>query len=119
MILATPVTLVSVLKGAAYGWRQERLAKNAEEIKRIAGEFHERVRVFGEAYAESGRHLSRAIQAYNSSVASWDARLLPSLQRMQELGAGAADPPELESIDAAVRPPRPVDSDVVEPTRPS
>jgi DNA recombination protein RmuC len=119
VMLATPVTLVSVLKGVAYGWRQERLAKNAEELKRIAGEFHERVRIFGEAYADSGRHLSRAIEAYNHSVASWDARLLPSLQRMQELGAGAVDPPEPSRIDAAVRSPRLVEPDTVEPTRPS
>src|SRR5262249_9163288 len=44
VLIATPVTLVSVLKGVAYGWRQERLATNADELRRIAGEFHERVR---------------------------------------------------------------------------
>jgi DNA recombination protein RmuC len=88
VLIATPVTLVSVLKGVAYGWRQEKLAKNAEELRRIAGEFHERVRTFGDVYIESGRHLQRAMEAYNKSVASWDARLLPSLKRMRELGVG-------------------------------
>ena len=46
VLLATPVTLVSVLKGVAYGWRQERLAQNAEELRRIASEFYERMRAF-------------------------------------------------------------------------
>jgi len=108
VLIATPVTLVSVLKGVAYGWRQERLAQNAEELRRIAGEFHERVRVFGEAFMDSGRHLGRAVDAYNKSVASWDARMLPSLKRMQELGVGsAAPPPEPPRIDTGVRTPQP------------
>ncbi|MBZ5634137.1 MAG: DNA recombination protein RmuC [Acidobacteriia bacterium] len=106
VLLATPVTLVSILKGVSYGWRQERLAKNAEELRRIAGEFHERVRAFAEYYADSGRHLSKAIEAYNRSVASWDARLLPSLKRMRELGVGgSAEPPQPARIDTAARQP--------------
>jgi DNA recombination protein RmuC len=119
VMLATPVTLVSVLKGVALGWRQERLAKNAEELRRIAGDFQERARVFGEAYADAGRHLARAVDAYNRSAGSWDARLLPSLQRLKELGAGAADPPEPRHIDTAVREPRPVEppAPLAEPPR--
>lgn len=107
VLIATPVTLVSVLKGVAYGWRQEVLAENAAELRKIAGEFYERARIFGDLYADSGRHLARAVEAYNRSAASWDARLLPSLQRMKELGAGgAADPPQPPHIDTAARQPR-------------
>jgi DNA recombination protein RmuC len=118
VLLATPVTLVSILKGVSYGWRQERLAKNAEELRRIAGEFHERVRAFAEFYADSGRHLSKAIEAYNRSVASWDARLLPSLKRMRELGVGAtAEPPQPARIDTAARQPElPEDVARIRPT---
>jgi DNA recombination protein RmuC len=118
VLLATPVTLVSILKGVSYGWRQERLAKNAEELRRIAGEFHERVRAFADFYADSGRHLSKAIEAYNRSVASWDARLLPSLKRMRELGVGAsAEPPQPARIDTAARQPElPEDATRVRPT---
>lgn len=106
VLLATPVTLVSVLKGVAYGWRQERLAKNAEELRRIAGEFHERVRAFAEFYADSGRHLAKAVEAYNRSAGSWDSRLLPSLRRMRELGVGgSAEPPQPPRIDTAIRQP--------------
>jgi DNA recombination protein RmuC len=105
VLIATPVTLVSVLKGVAYGWRQERMAKNADELRRIASELHDRVRIFAEAYADSGRQLAKAVDAYNRSVGSWEARLQPSLKKMRELGAGgAAEIPEPAIIDAAVRP---------------
>jgi DNA recombination protein RmuC len=106
VMLATPVTLVSVLKGIAHGWREQRLAQNADELRRIAGEFHDRVRVFADAYADSGRQLARAIDAYNRSVASWDARLAPSLRRMRELGAGAQEIAEPARIETAAREPQ-------------
>lgn len=102
VLIATPVTLISVLKGVAHGWRQQKLAENAEELRRIAGEFHERVRVFGGLYADAGRHLARAVAAYNKSAGSWDTRLAPSLRRMQELGAAghteAPAPPHIETV---------------------
>lgn len=104
VMLATPVSLVSVLKGVSYGWRQERLAKNAEELRRIAGEFYDRARAFAEYYADSGRNLAKAVDAYNRSVGSWEARLEPSLKRMRELGAGGAtEVPMPARIDSAVR----------------
>ncbi|HEY7337429.1 MAG TPA: DNA recombination protein RmuC [Bryobacteraceae bacterium] len=106
VLLATPVTLVSVLKGVAYGWKQERLAKNADELRRIASEFYDRVRAFAEVYADSGRNLAKAVDAYNRSVGSWQARLEPSLRRMRDLGAGgSADIPDLARIDSGVREP--------------
>ncbi len=104
VLLATPLTLVSVLKGIAYGWRQERLAKNADELRRISSEFYERVRAFAEFYAASGRHLAKAVDSYNRSVASWDSRLQPSLKRMRELGvAGRTEAPALGHIEVPVR----------------
>jgi DNA recombination protein RmuC len=107
VLLATPVTLVSVLKGVAYGWKQERLAQNAGEIRRIAGEFYDRVRTFAEVYADSGRHLARAVDAYNRSAGSWEARMLPALKRMRDLGAGSGeDAPQPVKIETAVRDPQ-------------
>jgi DNA recombination protein RmuC len=106
VLIATPVTLVSVLKGVAYGWKQERLAKNTDELRRIASELYDRIRTFAEAYAESGRNLAKAVQAYNRSVGSWETRLQPSLNRMRDLGAGgAADVPELPRIEVGLRDP--------------
>lgn len=106
VLLATPVTLISVLKGIAYGWRQEKLAQNASELRRISAELYDRLRAFAEAYADSGRHLARALDAYNRSAGSWDARLLPSLERMRELGAGTAEAPQIPRVDGAAREPR-------------
>ena len=107
VLLATPVTLISVLKGVSYGWKQEKLAQNAVELRRIAAEFYDRVRSFAGSYADSGRHLARAVDAYNQSAGSWDARMLPSLKRMRELGAGAGDDaPEPIRIDTPVREPQ-------------
>ena len=111
VLLATPATLISVLKGVAYGWRQERLAKNAEELRRIAEEFYERMRVFVESYAESGRLLGKAVEAYNRSAGSWESRLAPSLRRMRELGAGGsaelAGPRHIGVAARELRPPAP------------
>ncbi len=87
---------------------RKKLAKNAEELRRIAGEFHERVRSFGDAYVDAGRNLQRATDAYNKSVASWDARLMPSLKRMRELGGGQSRSQPVQ-IDLATRVPKPID----------
>jgi DNA recombination protein RmuC len=107
VLLATPMTLVSVLKGVSYGWKQERLAQNAGELRKIASEFYDRVRTFADAYADSGRHLAKAVESYNRSAGSWEARLLPSLKRMRELGVGGADDaPQPARIDAAAREPQ-------------
>ena len=104
VLLATPVTLVSVLKGIAFGWNQERLANNTDELRRIASELYDRVRLFAESYADAGRNLAKAVDAYNRSAGSWEARLAPSLRRMRELGAGgAADVPNPAHINTAVR----------------
>ena len=103
VVIATPVTLISVLKGIAYGWTQEQLAENAERIRQIACEFYERMQVFYEAYSDTGRQLERAVEAYNKSARSWDARLTPSLRKIRELGIPGAElvPPEMIDVVAA------------------
>lgn len=107
VLIATPMTFISILKGVAYGWRQEKLAANAETIRRIGSEFYDRLRAYAETYAEAGRHLAKAIDAYNRSAGSWDARVLPALRRLTEMGLGAgADPPVIAPVDAVAREPR-------------
>jgi DNA recombination protein RmuC len=106
VLVATPVTLISVLKGVAYGWRQEKLAENAEEIRRIGAELYDRVRLWADAYSDAGRQLAKAVEIYNKSVASWDSRLGPSLRKMHELGVSAAPPSEPPIVEVQVRQPR-------------
>jgi len=107
VLIATPMTLISVLKGVAYGWRQETLAENAESIRKIGSEFYDRLRAFADVYTDAGRHLARAVESYNRSAGTWDARVLPSLRRMSELGVGSgAEPPAIPPTDGAIRQPR-------------
>jgi DNA recombination protein RmuC len=107
VLIATPMTLISVLKGVAYGWREETLAENAETIRKVGSEFYDRLRAFADVYADVGRHLGRAVEAYNRSAGSWDARVLPSLRKLSELGVGTGDePPAVPPADGVVREPR-------------
>jgi DNA recombination protein RmuC len=109
VIIATPVTLISVLRGIAYGWTQDQLAENAEEIRRVASELYERVQQVESHYADTGRQLEKTVESYNRSVGSWDQRLLPSLRKMRELGvAGGEEPEAPEQIDLLSRRPRAV-----------
>jgi DNA recombination protein RmuC len=87
VLLATPTTLISVLKGISYGWREQRLAENAEQIRQVAAEVADRIETIQGHYSDTGRHLERAVEAYNRAIASWENRLLPSLRRVRELGA--------------------------------
>ncbi len=107
VLLATPTTLISILKGISYGWREQQLAENAEQIRQVAAEFYERLQVLQGHYEDAGRCLEKAVEAYNRSVASWEARVLPSLRRIRELGAVAGEEPApLERIDLAPRNPK-------------
>ena len=107
VIIATPVTLISVLKGIAYGWNQEQLAENAEEIRRVASELYDRVQLVCDHYADTGRLLEKTVEAYNRSVGSWDSRLVPALRKMRELGVSSSEEPGApQQIDLLVRRPR-------------
>jgi DNA recombination protein RmuC len=107
VLIATPMTFISVLKGIAYGWKQETLAENADAIRKIGSEFYDRLRAFADVYSDAGRHLARAVEAYNRSAGTWDARVLPSLRRMSDLGVGSGvEPPAIASNDTATRQPR-------------
>jgi DNA recombination protein RmuC len=109
VVIATPVTLISVLKGIAYGWNQEQLAENAEEIRRVASEMYDRVQLVQEHYSDTGRLLEKTVEAYNRSVGSWDSRLVPALRKMRELGVASGEDPEAPGqIDLIARRPRAV-----------
>lgn len=104
VVLASPTTLIALLRAVAYGWKQQVVAENAERIKDLGKELYDRVVKFAEHLSEIARGLERASTAYNSAVASFDSRLIPSARKFREMGVGSADVPEVEPVETFPRP---------------
>lgn len=91
VILATPTTLIALLKAIAYGWRQERLAEDAEKIGNLGKELYERVCTLGTHFFGLGSSLERAVEKYNEAARSLETRVLVSARRFKELPIAATD----------------------------
>lgn len=104
VILATPISLVALLRAVAYGWRQQAVAENAERIRDLGEELYKRLAVFTEHLARLGKSLGGTVEHYNSAVGSLERQVLPGARRFTEMGISSRRPVETpEPLEQAVR----------------
>ncbi len=85
VILASPTTLIALLKTVAYGWRQENVAKNAQEVSMLGRELYGRIVKLAGHWRDMGKHLTQTVEAYNKSVGNLESRVLVQARRFKEL----------------------------------
>jgi DNA recombination protein RmuC len=90
VIMASPTTLITLLRAVAVGWKEERVTESARAVNELGRELYERLSVLTEHFALLGRRLNGAVQAYNQTVGSLERRVLVSARRFPEHGVGSA-----------------------------
>ena len=104
VLLTSPATLIALLQAAAFGWRQDSMAKNAEDIARAGQELYNRLEKFRDHLAKVGSRLHQATESYNNAVGSFTSRLEPGAKRLSELhSTGGKDLPAIDPVDIEPR----------------
>ncbi|MDN5769879.1 MAG: DNA recombination protein RmuC [Microlunatus sp.] len=103
VVLATPTTLIALLRAVAYGWKQARLAENAAEVLQLGRDLHERLGTLGSRFDKLGRALRTSVTAYNETIATVEGRVLVKARQFTELKVSDAELKALTGVDDPVR----------------
>lgn len=105
VMLASPLTLIALLRAIAYGWQQETVARNALEISELGRNLYDRIAKLAEHFENVGRSLAKSVEAYNNAVGTLESRVLVTARRLKDKGVTTVDDfAELETIDQSPRP---------------
>lgn len=100
VIIATPTTLIALLKAIAYGWQQEAIAREAKEIAKLGKELYERIGVVAGHFAKLGKSLDQSVGHYNKAISSVESRLLVTAKKFEDLDSSSLEPlPDTKAIE--------------------
>lgn len=103
VLITTPVTLLAFLKAVAYGWQQQAMSENARQIAAVGKELYQRITPFFRHLNNLRRHIDQTVESYNQSIGSLERRILPSVNRLQELDVGDGELDAPQPIDQRTR----------------
>lgn len=104
VMLASPLSLIALLRAISYGWQQETIARNAQEISELGRNLYDRIAKLAEHFENVGRSLARAVQAYNGAVGTLETRVLVTARRLKDKGVTASEEfREIETVDQTPR----------------
>jgi DNA recombination protein RmuC len=111
VLIATPTTLLALLRAVGYGWQQERVAESAQAVSELGRELHTRIVKLSSLLSTLGTRLNSAVKAYNETVGSYEARVMPAARRFEDHGAVATgrELPGLEQVTTSARTVQPVE----------
>lgn len=119
VVLATPTTLIALLRTVAHGWAHEALTQQAREVQQVGQELHARLATLGGHVEQVGRALNRAVDSYNKAVGSLESRVLVTARRFSDMGVTTHSLPSPQPVDTRTRGLSAPEWDALEPTEPA